>query len=148
MSMTQQELNRLMESFKLFDRDGDGVIDLNELDAIMRSLGESLPRETLVQMIQAVDDDQSGTITLDEFVRLMASGTDAVDPQAEILEAFKVFDVDGNGTITADELKQVMGNLGHPITDDEVQAMIARVDTNADGKIDYNEFVRLMESWG
>jgi calmodulin len=39
-----------------------------------------------------------------------------------------------------------MKNLGEPLTQEEVDEMIAQADTNKDGIIDYAEFVHLMLS--
>lgn len=64
--------------------------------------------------------------------------------EEEMMEAFKIFDADGNGNITAEELRQIMENLGEKLTKDEVEAMVKEADTDGDGQINYNEFVRMM----
>ena len=65
------------------------------------------------------------------------------DREEETLQAFRVFDKDGNGYITADELGLVMRNLGEKLSQDELKAMMREADTNGDGKIDYEEFVKV-----
>lgn len=45
------------ESFKLFDRNGDGVISKDELDYLMRSLGQSTSQAELDQTIEDIDQD-------------------------------------------------------------------------------------------
>ena len=44
--------------------------------------------------------------------------------------AFRVFDRDGDGLISAEELRSTMNNLGVPLTQAEVAAMIAEADTD------------------
>ena len=44
--------------------------------------------------------------------------------------AFSVFDRDGDGLISAEELRSTMNNLGVPLTQAEVAAMIAEADTD------------------
>lgn len=78
-----------------------------------------------------------------------------------IREAFRVFDNDGNGVISAHEFRFYMTHTGEKYTDEEVQfstlydtkstalciqvdKIIAEVDLNGDGQIDYEEFVRMM----
>ena len=63
---------------------------------------------------------------------------------AEMKEAFSVFDRNGNGFICAAELRQVMETMGEKLTDAEVDEMINEADTNGDGQIDYEEFLRMM----
>ena len=54
-----------------------------------------------------------------------------------------MFDKDGNGYITSQELKEVMKQLGENLTDGELKEMMREADSNGDGTIDYEEFVRV-----
>lgn len=117
----------------MFDKDGDGSITTIELGSIMRNLGQNPTEQALVQMIDEVDADGSGTIDFAEFLTLMARKMKTKDAESEILQAFKVFDKDGSGKISADELRQVMANLGEPLSEEEVDEMINEADTNGDG---------------
>ena len=69
------------------------------------------------------------------------------DREDEIRQAFKVFDKDGNGFITADELAIVMANLGEKLSPSELKEMMKEADSNGDGKIDYEEFVKVHRSF-
>lgn len=60
-------------------------------------------------------------------------------------EAFAVFDVDKDGFITKGELRQVMNRLGENLTDEQLDAMIKEADLDGDGKINAEEFKKLME---
>lgn len=62
----------------------------------------------------------------------------------EFREAFDLFDKNKDGSITAKELSNVMKSLNHHATDQEVQEMIAEVDTDGNGRVDFEEFVSLM----
>jgi len=62
----------------------------------------------------------------------------------DMRQAFKVFDIDGNGTIDEKELRATMNKLGENLSDADVKAMIHAADKNGDGKIDYEEFIKMM----
>lgn len=47
------------------------------------------------------------------------------------------------GFISAAELRHVMTNLGEKLSENEVDEMIREADTDNDGQIDYEEFVRV-----
>ena len=64
--------------------------------------------------------------------------------QEDIIEVFKIFDRDGNGFISAGELRHVLNNLDEPVTDDEANEIIEEADTDGDGQINYEEFVRMI----
>lgn len=53
---------------------------------------------------------------------------------------FKTFDINGDGKISSSELGAALQNLGS-VTPEEVQSMMAELDSDGDGFIDYNEFV-------
>ena len=59
-------------------------------------------------------------------------------------EAFKIFDKNRNGYIEAKELKAVTTTLGQALSDDEFSEFWQEADANADGKLDYEEFIKMM----
>lgn len=59
-------------------------------------------------------------------------------------EAFSMFDKNGDDLISAGELGTVMRNLGLNPTEEDVQKMISDVDKDANGFVDFNEFVSMM----
>jgi calcium-binding protein CML len=55
----------LKESFKYFDKDGNGYITPNELRSVMLNIGEKLTDIELEQMMKDVDCDKDGRINCD-----------------------------------------------------------------------------------
>ena len=63
---------------------------------------------------------------------------------AEFRAAFELFDKDRDAKITTKELGTVMRNLGQNPTEVELTEMIAEVDLDGNGTIDFKEFLGLM----
>jgi len=149
-NLTSEQIEEFKEAFNLFDKDGDGVITTKELGTVMRSLGQNPSEVELQDMINEVDQDGNGTLDFEEFLVMMAKKQiqmqNAEDNEEELKEAFKVFDKDNNGYISAAELRHVMTNLGEKLTDEEVEEMIKEADTDGDGQVNYDEFVKMMMS--
>eukprot|EP00397_Hematodinium_sp_SG-2012_P069731 GEMP01122023.1.p1 GENE.GEMP01122023.1~~GEMP01122023.1.p1 ORF type:complete len:174 (+),score=38.30 GEMP01122023.1:71-523(+) len=63
---------------------------------------------------------------------------------AEFREIFNLVDVDRGGTISTVELGDLMEILGVSITAEELFLMVAEIDENGNGEIDFDEFVQVM----
>ena len=87
----------------------------------MRALGFEPRKEEIKKMLSEVDKDNSGKLTFDGFLSLMASKMSEKDTKEEILKAFKLFDDDDTGKISFANLKRVANELGENLTDEELQ---------------------------
>ena len=65
---TEEEM---VEAFKVFDRDGDGLIKMPELRLVMKQIGENLSDKECSEIIAAGDRDNDGALNFDEFIRMM-----------------------------------------------------------------------------
>uniref|UniRef100_A0A8C6SF43 Centrin 4 n=1 Tax=Neogobius melanostomus TaxID=47308 RepID=A0A8C6SF43_9GOBI len=62
----------------------------------------------------------------------------------EIKEAFDLFDTDGTGVIDVKELKVAMRALGFEPKKEEIKKMIADIDKEGSGTIDFDDFLNMM----
>ena len=56
------EEEELREAFKVFDKDGNGVINADELRHVMTNLGEKLTDEEITEMIKEADTNNDGLV--------------------------------------------------------------------------------------
>jgi len=61
-----------------------------------------------------------------------------------LMEEFKRWDLDNSGYISMDEVQQTIASRGESMTEAELKSMIKTVDTDQDGRISYQEFVKMM----
>ncbi len=139
-AMSEEEVEKLWEAFKMFDADGSGGVSAEELGQVMQSLGQSPTETELRDMIKEVDVDLSGTIDFDEFKVLMLSQQG--DRKSRLKLAFSIFDENGSGQITADEMRNVMSQFG--LTEKELDEIVKEVDHDGDASIDFEEFCKLV----
>ena len=63
--------DELTQCFEMMDVDGSGSIDADELLAAMALIGLKAPREELLELINSVDTNRTGSLELAEFLELM-----------------------------------------------------------------------------
>ncbi|KAJ8521694.1 hypothetical protein ONZ45_g1644 [Pleurotus djamor] len=133
--LTPEQLEEHRAVFDSFDRDSSGSISKEELGTVMRALGHNPSEDDLRRMIREVDNDRNGTIEFDEFIELMTRAM--VDPDKELMDAFRAFDQNGDGFVTAEELARIMAVIGEPLNEHEIRAMIAESDIDKDGRVNF-----------
>ncbi|KAL8171157.1 hypothetical protein V2J09_022961 [Rumex salicifolius] len=134
----------------LFDSNGVDGITVEELETVIRSLGQNPTAEDIRDLLCEAADVADGGASLEfaEFLNLIAAKSKEKDTEEEELkEAFKVFDKDQNGFISPSALRQVMINLGEKLTDEEVEQMINEADSDGDGLVNFDDFVKFMTSF-
>merc|ERR1711907_809658 len=68
----------------------------------------------------------------------------SADEVAEMKEAFDLFDNDGSGAISVNELTSAMKSLGFDVKHAVVYNMVADLDSDGSGEIEFDEFLEVM----
>ncbi|KAH6555418.1 hypothetical protein KP509_1Z256900 [Ceratopteris richardii] len=159
-----EENRRLRKSnrsgnFSNFDENGDGVVSKHEIYRLMEKVGltamesgvcaQSLVTGSTSAVGENVDEEQFSIFynNLSGNVKLQGKPPED-DRDDDLLDAFHVFDKDRDGFICASELQNVLGSLGYSREACSLGAcseMIARVDRNGDGHVDFFEFTALLQ---
>ena len=63
----------VLNAFKVFDKDGNGLINVNELKNIMMNIGNNWSENEINELLDNADIDMDGFINYEEFVRTMMS---------------------------------------------------------------------------
>ncbi|RVW48351.1 Calcium-dependent protein kinase 4 [Vitis vinifera] len=141
-SLSEEEIAGLREMFKAMDTDSSGAITFDELKAGLRRYGSTLKESEIRDLMDAADVDNSGTIDYGEFIAATVH-LNKLEREEHLVAAFQYFDKDGSGYITVDELQQACAE--HNMTDVFLEDIIKEVDQDNDGRIDYSEFVAMMQ---
>ncbi|CAN8237270.1 unnamed protein product [Cochlearia groenlandica] len=141
-SLSEEEIAGLKEMFNMIDADNSGQITFEELKAGLKRVGANLKESEILDLMQAADVDNSGTIDYKEFIAATLH-LNKIERQDHLFAAFTYFDKDGSGYITPDELQQACEEFG--VEDVRIEELMRDVDQDNDGRIDYNEFVAMMQ---
>lgn len=116
------------------DKGKQDLIKREDIEMVMERMGMSLSQES-----------DKLIVSYDEIYTIFEKNEPTME---EVETAFYVFDENRDGFIDATDLQRALSKLGFAEgTDLEAcQSMIDAQDQDNDGRIDYNEFVRFMES--
>ena len=89
MTFSDEQKNDIREAFNLFDSNASGKIDTKDLKVAMSVLGFEPRKEEMKKMLAEVDKDNSGKLTFEGFLALMASKMSEKDTKEEILKAYR-----------------------------------------------------------
>eukprot|EP00826_Nyctotherus_ovalis_P049525 TRINITY_DN599_c0_g3_i6.p1 TRINITY_DN599_c0_g3~~TRINITY_DN599_c0_g3_i6.p1 ORF type:complete len:550 (-),score=147.22 TRINITY_DN599_c0_g3_i6:103-1752(-) len=137
---SQETMNKLKEVFQQFDKNGDGVLERNELLEGYMKLGKTKKQAARIvdKIMNQIDLNNNGTIDYSEFLMANLRHEDITSSE-KLKEAFKIFDKDGDGHITVKEIKEVLGG-----NDEAVAELVKAADLDGDGQISFDEFTQMM----
>merc|ERR1712152_61148 len=73
---TVDQTAEMREAFKIFDRDGNGYIDLRELKTVITRMGEPLSDKEAEEIFKVADLNGDGKLDYDEFVQMILQTDD------------------------------------------------------------------------
>jgi calcium-dependent protein kinase len=142
--LTDSQMEEVTESFRKFDVNDDGFIEIEELARFLREkmgVSEESAEVEAKHMFEEYDANSDGMISLDEFIEITFRGSLQTSRDA-VAKAFKILDLNKDGSISYEELVRA---LGDDINESELKELIAEVDRNADGTISFEEFLAACE---
>jgi len=66
--LSEREVGKLIEAFEEWDVNKDGKISKREIEAQVKRMGESNISDFVTDMMDTLDEDGNGEITLQEFL--------------------------------------------------------------------------------
>lgn len=124
------------------DLNGDGRLSRRELMKAAAILGMNPTDKDIDAMMKDVDKNNDGFISFKEYLKIMQDNYKEVDLEKERMKAaFRYIDKDNDGFLTLKELKAILAHNNSEISDQEIEQFFREIDTDGDGKIDYEEFI-------
>ena len=142
---TKEDTKELDEAFKMLDTNHDGKLSLEELLEGVKEVFPEMTKEEATKMFKKADTDGSGHIDYTEWISATINKKKLLSDN-NLKAAFDTFDVDKSGTISIDEIKKILGH-GKKINEKVWKKILADVDSNKDGNIDYKEFKSMMDKF-
>ena len=146
LQLTASEFEAIRDRFLTIDQDGDGQLTKEELTEYF---GND-KHEKVDFTMKLMDLDRNGTVEFHEFLEMVAFlDFNKGITEWKIKQFFRALDADGNGVLSADELRRFYKVMATCVvlnsnvkTNDEIEKLISSLDSNGDGSIDCEEFIK------
>jgi Ca2+-binding EF-hand superfamily protein len=147
------------DAFRKIDKDRSGSLDAAEFKLALKLLNLHLSAKQTHAIMMHLDDDGDGTISLDEFMRLVWQNKLKLLRQKlgaaayaiggiDVEKLYQHYDRDSSGELDFEEFRRAVrkdvGMTARDVPDDELYEMFVFVDTDGGGKIGLEEFAELM----
>ncbi|XP_070556024.1 calmodulin-like protein 5 isoform X2 [Ptychodera flava] len=149
----EESLNRpknteeaIYEAFQKVDTNNSGYLTKEEIKQALKELGEDdITDEQLDQCMDKVDKNEDDKISYKEFYNAWIAACKEISKREKLMTAFKNMDKDGSGRLSKDEVTAALKEIGAYEDNEQVEQMIKDADADGDGKVNYAEFVDIIE---
>eukprot|EP00164_Ancoracysta_twista_P011947 GFYU01018608.1.p1 GENE.GFYU01018608.1~~GFYU01018608.1.p1 ORF type:complete len:679 (-),score=239.66 GFYU01018608.1:163-2199(-) len=131
-------------TFQVFDVDNSGKLSVEELAFCLRGQGLNPTEKEMEGIIATVDINKNGVLEIGEFCSLVFEQMKRHLTKEDIIDCFRTMDLNGDGFVSVDELHRTLTQQGDRLSESQVQEMIAQVDIDNDGKLNYDELCSLL----
>jgi len=144
--LNEQHIKRARDAFNALDAKGHDHIKVGDIEIGMKKLGHNIKPDWLQKIESTIDTEGTGYIQFDEFCEIIRKKMQGDEDERELREMFRSLDKEKRGEVNTNELRWILKQLGDDLTENDIDDMIADVDTDGSGWVDYEEFSKLMTS--
>lgn len=157
-----QSKSEALLTFQRIDKDNSGSLDAREFKLALKYLGLHLNERQIGYVVQHIDDDGDGEVSIEEFMRIVFDGklarlrkrfqvaaySNGSLDTAAFERLFRHYDRCNSGELSFDDFRRAarkdMQVPAKTVPDSELREMFEIVDTDGGGTISKDEFLELM----
>ena len=142
--LKKEEETELREIFKIYDNDGDGLINDSELGSILKTQDATFDKEQLSALVTEYGKTTPGKMSVEDFLELRRLQVKDRTSEEELMGAFAVFDKKRTGLISKDLLKQALLNYAEGVSEKDAEELLSIAKVDEKNQINIKDFVVLL----
>jgi Ca2+-binding EF-hand superfamily protein len=136
------DVARLQGEFEKLDPKNTGEVPAEDLRQLLISNSPELSSKDIDDIVEAVDEDNSGTISYTEFVAA-AMGQQLSNQKDVLASVFKTFDIDEDGTVTRTEIMEML-QFQDVVQIADIDKILKEIKTETKDEVTFEEFCELV----
>lgn len=141
--LSDDQEDTLRKTFARMDKNGDGLVTQMELEMSLRSIDPDITEREAQSIMLAIDVNKDGSLDYHEVLEARINRK-LMSREVRLRKLFGQLDQDGDGALNATELRDALNHVegaNHSLI--AVERMMAEVDRDHDGVVEYEEFISM-----
>jgi len=139
------EINAIRDIFMSIDDDFSGTIQKPEILLLCKLVGVDIEEDEVETIIDSIYFMEKQVITFLEFEAGLLD-KEFFQDKRRLKTLFNFLDTDRSGFIDPDDIYKCYLRFGSKLHKKKIERMVAESDFNSDGKIDFDEFEKIMRN--
>lgn len=140
-----EEIALIKDLFLSLDDDFSGTLEKGEILKLFKMGGQEITVKEVENIIDSIYFKEKGLLTFTEFEAAVLDREFYVDKK-RLRTLYNYLDTDESGSIEAEDIHKCYRRFGLNLDSKKIHRMIVESDFDYDGKISFDEFVRIMNS--
>jgi len=140
--LSRSQSKAVNDAFKEMDLNDDGMVTLEELYSSLHKVDPNVTMEDCNTIMLSVDANNNGAMDYEELLSSRINRK-LTSKEERLRKVFKCLDIDDSMTLTVEEIKGAVLSVNENITTEKCKQLIDEADTNKDGVIDYEEWLKV-----
>ena len=146
----EEDFNDLKNTFQVFDEDGSGTIDPEEINKALEELGIGRTNPFILGLINGLKD-KNRPVNFDEFLDIICSRVGENKTKDGLKKVFALYDKNEDGVLDFEEFKGVAKWIKDGINDDDLLEMLHSTHINqktaTNEYVSFDEFYRIVSKF-
>ena len=146
--LLDEEIEEIRNTFKKYDINKTGKIDVKRFLKEMISIGLEIRAPIIYKIFKDLDNEETekkGGISLDEILNIMNNKLGDLKSEDRMKNVFEL--LKGNSEekyLSLDKMKELANSFGMDVTNEEIKDMLERASNNGEG-LTFEEFCKIMK---
>jgi calmodulin len=138
---TAEDRENFKNAFDAFDENRDDRVATKLLGRLLRAVGFNPLPEEIADMTEDIGETN---FDFESFMYIVYRHARSVDPERELIRAFRIFDRKGEGKLPTALVRQILQNLKHPFTNEQIDGIFREAEVGSSPFVEYEEFVKVL----
>jgi len=138
--LSKHQEEAVKKTFELMDTDKDGMINVDDLYRALHEVDDQITKEECESIMASVDANNNGVLHYDDLLSIRINRK-LISKEERLRKVFRCLDVKGTKRLTPAEVQGALLSVHKNITLEQSEKLVREAKKNADGDIDYEEWL-------